>query len=114
MFPHVADYLRETKTLPATPGLSAAACNLNPAGGAAAQIDQIDDRIERLGLAVEALWEILKRRGVTEPELDAALTRALEARYEAEKEVIVCPACGSRAPEARDTCQICGAQIPGR
>lgn len=111
MFHLVGELLTGTKHLPPTQGLSAKASNLNPAGGPPSQFDQIDDRIERLGLVVEILWEILLRRGVTEPELQNALAKVIAQRHEAELILVVCQACGSKAPEDRETCQICGAPI---
>jgi hypothetical protein len=72
-----------------------------------------DERTERLTLVVEAMWEILKREGYTdadlENEIDAVTARRQEGVAAATGQP--CPECGARIAGGRDMCQICGHHV---
>jgi hypothetical protein len=82
---------------------------------------QLDDRIARLLLVTEAMWELLSERaGVTVAEL-AERVRAIDARdgrvdgrhgLPVDAPRLHCHACQAAIPAGRQVCQFCGAAVP--
>jgi len=83
---------------------------------------KLDDRIERLILVTEAMWELLSERsGVTVEQL-AERVRAIDARdgradgrhgLPEDAPRLYCSACQAAIPPGRKVCQFCGATVPG-
>ena len=81
----------------------------------------LNDRIGRMLLVTEAMWELLSERtGVTVEEL-AERVRAIDARdgrvddrrgTPENAPRILCPACQAVVPTGRQACQFCGAAVP--
>ncbi|HKQ57445.1 MAG TPA: hypothetical protein VJY35_06220 [Candidatus Eisenbacteria bacterium] len=83
---------------------------------------KLDDKIERLALVTEAMWELLSEQtNVTVADL-AARIRELDAKDgkmdgrrgpppDAPK--VYCTACQAVVPHGRKDCQFCGAPAPG-
>ena len=81
---------------------------------------EINDRIGRLVLVTEAMWELLSERfGLTVTDL-ATRVRELDARdghvdgkraAVAGAEQIRCPSCQAVVPAGKTTCQFCGAEV---
>lgn len=79
---------------------------------------QVEDRIERLVLLVDAMWELLgERAGVTEAELVAKIAEidGRDGSVDRRRTVAphACPGCGAAIPNGRSTCQFCGGADPG-
>ena len=82
---------------------------------------ELDNRIARLLLVTEAMWELLSERaGVTVAEL-AERVRAIDARdgrvdgrhgLTVDAPRLYCPACQAAIPVGRQVCQFCGATVP--
>jgi|SRR6185295_10850706 len=81
---------------------------------------EINDRIGRLVLVTEAMWELLSERfGLTVTDL-ATRVRDLDARdghidgrraAVTGAEPIRCPSCQAVVPAGKTTCQFCGAEV---
>lgn|SRR5262245_16859934 len=81
----------------------------------------LDDRIARLLLVTEAMWELLSERaGVTVEEL-AERVHAIDARdgrvdgrhgLTEDAPRPRCPACQAAVPAGKQNCQFCGAAVP--
>ena len=79
------------------------------------------DRIERLTLVTEAMWELLSERtNLTLADL-ATRVREIDARDGQidgrhgpvpDAEPIRCPSCQAAVPRGKATCQFCGADVP--
>ncbi|MDB6077185.1 MAG: hypothetical protein JWO82_932 [Akkermansiaceae bacterium] len=74
------------------------------------------DQVDRLTLACQAMWEIIRDRiGVTEQELQAKITE-IDARDGAIDgkigyEVVDCPECGQKTSTRRSRCVFCGCAV---
>jgi len=79
----------------------------------AVRADSTQEQVDRLTLACQAMWEIIRDRlGVTEQELHAKITE-IDARDGAidgkiSHEIIDCPQCGQKASTRRARCVFCG------
>lgn len=83
----------------------------------------LGQRVDRLALVAEAMWELLSERtGITMDEL-LARVREIDARdgtvdgrhgIAPDAPVTRCPACQAVVPRGRKDCQFCGAVVPGR
>lgn len=76
----------------------------------------LHDRVDRLVLVVEAMWELLEETGVSEERLVEKI-RALDASDGVEdgkvtRKPVTCASCGSSSPAGRATCQVCGEPLP--
>ena len=86
-----------------------------------AQNTELYDRIGRLILLTEAMWELISERfGITTAEL-AAKVREIDARdgrIDERRSVVLdaaqirCPSCEAVVPQGKTTCQFCGAEAP--
>ncbi len=75
----------------------------------------VDDRVDRLLLVVEAMWELLAETGLTDEQLAAKIQELDASDGVADGKVtrkpVVCASCGSASPAGRSTCQVCGAPL---
>jgi predicted Zn-ribbon and HTH transcriptional regulator len=80
-----------------------------------ARVLSVDDRVDRLSLIVEAMWELLEETGHTEEALRAKLEEidARDGRVDGKvvRKPVPCRACGSSSPPGRATCQMCGEEL---
>ncbi|MES2983072.1 MAG: hypothetical protein V4727_12225 [Verrucomicrobiota bacterium] len=77
-------------------------------------IDNMKRHVERLSLASQAMWELLKdRAALTEAELETKMLEidARDGRIDGKMGTapISCPSCGRMTGSTRDTCVMCGA-----
>jgi len=83
------------------------------------QMDLLSERVERLTLACQALWEILQeRQGLTENELKSRM-REIDLRDgnldgSIGQETVNCPSCGRLTVTKRSQCQFCGTAVESR
>jgi hypothetical protein len=80
-----------------------------------AKVMALDDRIDRLVLVVQAIWELLQQSGLTEEQLEAKI-KELDLRDGHEDGMMTrtaseCRHCGAAVPPGRSTCQFCGSDI---
>lgn len=87
---------------------AAAATMAEGVPGAAAQLD-LDERIDRLAVVVEAMWAMLEEQGYRAEDLEAKIvelaSQALEAPVESG---MYCRQCEALVPRGMETCQFCG------
>lgn len=84
--------------------------------GVQEDVFEINDRIDRLSLVVEAMWALMREKGLTDQDLRAMIEK-LDAedsdvdgrrRHQARK----CASCQSMVEAGRSTCAICGKAMP--
>lgn len=76
------------------------------------RIDEVDERIDRLLLLTEALWQLCSERlGLTDAELDTRV-RTIVDRKTTQRAAgpIRCSSCQAAVPRDMDRCQFCGAE----
>ena len=80
------------------------------------QIGDLNDRIDRMLLVMDALWDLLKEQGYTDEqlmerikELDSA-DGTLDGKRSPNP--VACPKCKSMIAPGRETCVFCGAPSP--
>lgn len=82
------------------------------------RIDDLEDRIDRLLLLTEAMWELLsKHLGFSDEHL-THMMRTIDERdghldHRVTRQARKCQACQSAVPADRTTCQFCGVEVPG-
>ena len=107
MIPFVGGYVAgaRAKTRATAMGMSADAFEID-----LRTMGEQDERTERLTLVVEAMWEILKREGYTDADLESEINSVIARRDEgaAAAKGQPCPECGARIAGGKDMCQICG------
>ncbi|MFP3914637.1 MAG: hypothetical protein ACLFWM_07155 [Actinomycetota bacterium] len=76
----------------------------------------VDERIDRLVLLVEAMWSLLREQGFSDEELAERLMEldqadgSLDGRRVAPPST--CASCGSKVAAGLAACQFCGAAVP--
>ena len=80
------------------------------------ELNQLERHVERISLASQAMWELVRERtGATEEELEAKMLEvdgrdgAVDGKIAVS--VLVCKACGRNTNSRRDNCIMCGAPI---
>jgi DNA-directed RNA polymerase subunit RPC12/RpoP len=110
MIPFVGGYVAgaRAKTRAAAMGMSAHAFEID-----LRTMGEHDERTERLTLVVEAMWEILKREGYTDADLENEINAVMARRDEgaAAAKGQPCPECGARIAGGKDMCQYCGHHV---
>lgn len=79
-------------------------------------IADINRHVERLSLACQAMWELLREHsGLTEADIEAKILEidARDGRVDGKiaSRVLNCPSCGKATNSKRSSCVICGAPI---
>ncbi len=83
--------------------------NAMTASGQTGDIADLDERLDRLGIVVAAMWSLLEEAGYTDEALQARigeLSRPIE-----EQPLLSCPDCGAGVRSGAGSCQICGAHV---
>lgn len=111
MLPMIAGYVLGSRASSRAAGMSVVA-NAIAGQGTVADVDALDERIDRLLLVVEALWAVLKKDGHTDEELAAIIAEldgqdgTIDGRRS--KAPITCSSCGSKVAAGMAKCQFCG------
>lgn len=92
---------------------AAAAARSMPAPGVTeSRVLGVDEKVARLSLIVQAMWELLEANGYTEEDLQAKVVEIDERDGALDGQVrrapSTCRSCGSVSPAGRPTCQMCG------
>ena len=113
MFPLIGGYVRTAAKVVA----------MNAASTPASTFDALEDleaRVDRLLLVIEAMWSMLKADGHTDEELAARIAALDKSDGSADgrrvPSPITCRSCGSKVMGGLPRCQICGAEtgvVPG-
>lgn len=77
-------------------------------------IDDLQQHVERLSLASQAMWELVKHHSaITDDDLESKMLEidARDGRIDGKinTQPISCPSCGRTTSSRRDTCMVCGA-----
>lgn len=84
-----------------------------------AAVERMSARLDRLALASQAMWELLRDRyGVSEDELREKMAE-IDLRDGRKDEaisitVLACPACGHKTNSKRPWCIVCGIPVAGK
>ncbi len=83
----------------------------------AATTDELKRSVDRLALACQAMWELLRdQAGIADQDLEAKILevdgRDGKVDGRVGSDVITCPACGRKSSAKRDRCIMCGASTP--
>ena len=110
MIPFVGGYVAgaRAKTRATAMGISAQAFDID-----LRTMGEQDERAERLTVVVEAMWEILKREGYTDADLEAEINSVIARRDGGAAAATgqPCPECGARIVAGKDMCQYCGHHV---
>lgn len=75
----------------------------------AAELADIEERLDRLGIVVAAMWSLLEDAGYTDEALQARIEQ-MSAPLE-EQRMLTCPHCSSSVRPGSGRCQICGTEV---
>ena len=80
------------------------------------KLNDVDDRIDRLVLLVQAMWALLSEEGFTDEQLAAKILE-MDLADGAEDgrrtpRASDCPTCGSKVAAGLKMCQFCGTALP--
>ncbi|MGH8926270.1 MAG: hypothetical protein ACRDWA_16810 [Acidimicrobiia bacterium] len=111
MLPMIAGYVLGSRAANRASGMSVVA-NAMFDKGSVADVDALNERVDRLLLVVEAFWTMLKKDGHTDEEL-ATMIAELDAQDGSadgrrSKMPTTCTSCGSKVAPGLPKCQICG------
>ncbi len=113
MFEFVTGYVMGSRQAGKVAGMAASAESF--AAGSNSKLHDVNDRLDRLVLVVEAMWSLLEESGYTKEQLAGRIAemdrkdgvedgRVTPARLK-------CPSCGSVVMEGAGRCQICGTAV---
>ncbi len=79
-------------------------------------LSNVQRQVDRLSLACQALWEILRERtDITEQDLESKMLEIDERDGSVDGKIgmqaVDCPACGRKTSSRRNSCVMCGAPI---
>ena len=82
------------------------------------ELFDINDRIDRMLLVIDAMWDLLKESGYSDEQLVERIKALDEADGKADGRrtavPVMCPQCSSMIEPGRETCVFCGAASPAR
>ncbi|RYD36467.1 MAG: hypothetical protein EOP87_05405 [Verrucomicrobiaceae bacterium] len=86
---------------------------IRQADGQRSRVASTDEKVERLTLACQAMWELLRdHHGLTEDQLYAKIMEidARDGKFDGKvgEEIIQCPHCGQRTSTGKLRCVYCG------
>lgn len=92
---------------------------LRKAEGQHARVDEANDRLERLTLVCQSMWELLRDHcGLTEEQLKEKVLEvdARDGSIDGKlgNEVITCPHCSQKTGTRRGRCICCGGRVEGK
>lgn len=113
MFEFVTGYVMGTRQAGKVAGMAASAESF--AAGSGSKFLDMNDRLDRLVLVVEAMWSLLEESGYTKEQLAGRIAE-MDRRDGAEDgratpTRLKCPSCGSVVMEGTGRCQICGTAV---
>jgi len=107
----LGEHGRQSARLASAAGAAAAA------GAQKHDVFTLHDRIDRLTLAVAAMWSLLEEQGMTEEQLVARIAAMDEADGVADGKMTPrrgdCTSCGAKVAPGLSNCQFCGAAVAG-
>lgn len=113
MFNFVTGYVMGSRQAGKVAGMSASANAFS--GAASSKLHDVNDRLDRLVLVVEAMWSLLEESEYTKEQLDERILEmdrldgAADGR--AVRQTVRCPKCDSAVVQGMGHCQICGTEV---
>lgn len=111
MLPMIAGYVIGSRAAGRAAGMGVVA-NAIFDKGTEADVDALNERVDRLLLVTEALWTLLKKDGHTDEELAAVITELDGSDGHADRKKSASPTkcvqCGSMVGAGLPNCQFCG------
>lgn len=81
------------------------------------ELGDLHDRIDRLLLVVDAMWDLLKEQGLSDEQLIERIKTldGADGTLDGKRTPVPsrCPSCSSMISPERSTCAFCGADAPG-
>ena len=108
VYPLIAGYVLGARQLSRTVGLAASANEFY--GQPATKVIDLDERLDRLTMVIEAMWTLLREQGLTDEQL-AAKVEELDKMDGGARTASRCPSCGAAVTRAEDHCQFCGQEM---
>jgi hypothetical protein len=108
VFPLIAGYVLGSRQLSRTVGLAASANEFY--GQPATKVIDLDERLDRLTMVIEAMWILLREQGLTDEQL-AAKVEELAEMNGGVRTTTRCPSCGAAVSRTEDHCQFCGQEM---
>jgi len=105
----LAGYLVGSRSA-ARAGRLAASAHTMKAAPPSGKIADLDERIDRLAVVVEAMWTLLEESGYSAADLEDKVAELEERVLDAPiKTAVKCPSCEALVPRGLAACQFCGA-----
>ena len=89
---------------------------LSGSGASVHDVADLNERVDRLILVIDAMWSLLEEAGYSDVQLRRRIaeidrTDGVEDGKRTDL-AATCGSCGSKVPVGRETCQFCGAPAP--
>lgn len=114
MLPLIGGYVMGRRTAAKIAGMNVVANHMNGSASAIEAWAELDARVDRLLLVIEAMWSMLKDDGPTDEELAARIAEidssdgVSDGRRTAPP--VTCRSCGSKVMVGIPRCQTCGTE----
>jgi hypothetical protein len=112
MFEFVTGYVMGSRQAGKAAGMAASA---GAFAGETSRVLDVNERLDRLVIVVEAMWSLLEESGFTKEQLDERI-EAMDAADgvadgRVQREKLRCPNCDSVVVDGIGRCQICGTEV---
>ncbi len=110
----IAGYVMGQRSAARAAGMSVVANHMLGSGSSVEALSELDARVDRLLLVIEAMWSMLKEQGLTDEQLAARIAEidSSDGVVDGRRVVpsVTCRSCGSRVMGGLPRCQICGTE----
>ena len=108
----IAGYVMGQRSAARAAGMSVVANHMLGSGSSLEALEELDARVDRLLLVLEAMWSMLKEQGLTDEQLAARIAEIDSSDGVADGRrmipTVTCRSCGSKVMGGLPRCQICG------
>lgn len=109
----ISGYVLGSRSAGKAAGMAASAGQFG--GSDLSRIYDLDDRIDRLTLVIQAMWSLLEEQGMTPEQLQARVLELDESDGQIDGKVTsaakTCPECGAKVSPGVGKCQFCGHEM---
>ena len=110
----IAGYVMGQRSAARAAGMSVVANHMSGAGSSIEALSELDARVDRLLLVIEAMWSMLKEQGLTDEQLAARIAEIDSSDGATDGRrlppAMTCRSCGSKVMGGLPRCQICGTE----